>query len=244
MQQNQQNYQGDEFSLYLENALNPDMNIRKQAEDKINQICNQNFGQFLIELSKKISTEQEKKTVRQMSATIIKNMLNKDDYSIQWFKLSDEIKTLVKNNILSTLASSDIDIRKAAAFTVAGICKVEIPQKQWLNIFDILSSTSQNDDINIQLSSLTCLEYIFEEIKQSDLPVNTVANLLNTFYSLLIKQNVKDDLYIYTLKAINKFLPFIKEFIKETEPQIKFYDLIEQFVRNKNQNVRDIFERR
>lgn len=240
MQQNQQNYQGDELSLYLENALNPDMNIRKQAEERINQICDQNFGQFLIELSKKISTEQEKKAVRQMSATIIKNMLNKDNYSIQWFKLSDDIKTLVKNNILSTLASSDIDIRKAAAFTVAGICKVEIPQKQWLNIFDVLSSTSQNDDINIQLSSLTCLEYIFEEIKQSDLPVNTVANLLNTFYSLLIKKDVKDDLYIYTLKAINKFLPFIKDFIKETEPQIRFYSLIDQFVHNNNQNVREV----
>ena len=240
MQQNQQNYQGDELSLYLENALNPDMNIRKQAEERINQICDQNFGQFLIELSKKISTEQEKKPVRQMSATIIKNMLNKDNYSIQWFKLSDDIKTLVKNNILSTLASSDIDIRKAAAFTVAGICKVEIPQKQWLNIFDVLSSTSQNDDINIQLSSLTCLEYIFEEIKQSDLPVNTVANLLNTFYSLLIKKDVKDDLYIYTLKAINKFLPFIKDFIKETEPQIRFYSLIDQFVHNNNQNVREV----
>ena len=240
MQQNQQNYQGDELSLYLENALNPDMNIRKQAEERINQICDQNFGQFLIELSKKISTEQEKKPVRQLSATIIKNMLNKDNYSIQWFKLSDDIKTLVKNNILSTLASSDIDIRKAAAFTVAGICKVEIPQKQWLNIFDVLSSTSQNDDINIRLSSLTCLEYIFEEIKQSDLPVNTVANLLNTFYSLLIKKDVKDDLYIYTLKAINKFLPFIKDFIKETEPQIRFYSLIDQFVHNNNQNVREV----
>lgn len=62
MNQQPQDYQGDEFSLYLENALNPDSNIRKQAEDKINYICEQNFGQFLIELSKKISTEQEKKS--------------------------------------------------------------------------------------------------------------------------------------------------------------------------------------
>ena len=37
MDQQPLNYQGDEFSLYLENALNPDMNIRKQAEDKINK---------------------------------------------------------------------------------------------------------------------------------------------------------------------------------------------------------------
>ena len=225
--QQQQNYQIDELSIYLENVLNPDANIRKQAENKINYICEQNFGQFLIELSKKISTEQEKKVVRQMSATLIKNMLNKPEYSSQWFKLSEEIKTIIKNNILSTLASSDIDIRKAAALTIAGICKVEIPQKQWLNIFTVLSTTSQNDDINIQLSSLTCLEYIFEEIKQSDLPLDTVANLLNTFYSILSKPDKNEELYFYSLKAILKFIPFIKEFINEKSSQIKFYDLIE-----------------
>ena len=240
MQPQTQDYQGDEFSLYLENALNPDSNIRKQAEDKINYICDQNFGQFLIELSKKISTEQEKKVVRQMSATIIKNMLNKEGYSSQWFKLNDEIKTIVKNNILSTLASSDIDIRKAAALTVAGICKVEIPQKQWLNIFSTLSNTCQNEDINIQLSSLTCLEYIFEEIKQSDLPLETVANLLNTFYSLLNKDVIDDNLCIYTLKAVLKFLPFIKEFVKDEDSRIKFYDLIEKYIRNKNKNIRSV----
>ena len=125
MQQAQQNYQVDELSLCLESALNPDPNIRKQAENKIYFLCDQNFGQFLIELSKKISTEQEKKEVRQMSATIIKNILNKPDYSAKWFNLSEEIKTTVKNNVLSTLASTDINIRKAAAFTVAGICKIE-----------------------------------------------------------------------------------------------------------------------
>ena len=188
MDQQSLNYQGDEFSLYLENALNPDMNIRKQAEDKINSFCDQNFGQFLLELSKKISTEQEKKIVRQMSAVLIKNMLNKEGYSAQWFNLNEEVKKLVKNNILSTLASNDIDIRKSAALTVAGICKLEIPAKQWLNIFTTLSSTSQNENLNIQLSSLNCLEYIFEEIKQSDIPLDIVANLLNTFYLLFLLQ--------------------------------------------------------
>jgi importin subunit beta-1 len=238
--QQTQNYQGDELSIYLQNVLNPDMNIRKQAEDKINSICDQNFGQFLIELSKKISTEQETKTVRQVSATIIKNMLNKEGYSNKWFQLNEEIKTIIKNNILSTLASNDIDIRKAAALTVAGICKIEIPAKQWLNIFNTLSNTSQNENLNIQLSSLTCLEYIFEEIKQSDLPLNIVANLLNTFYSLLNIDNAREDLCYNALKAIYKFLPFIKEFVNNNESQIKFYDLIEKYVRNKNKDIREI----
>ena len=236
----QQSYQEEQLSLYLENALNPDMNIRKQAEDKINSICGQNFGGFLLELSKKISTEQEKKMVRQMSAVLIKNMLNREEYSPQWFNLNEEIKSVVKNNILSTLASNDIDIRKSAALTVAGICKLEIPAKQWLNIFDTLSSTSQNQDINIQLSSLTCLEYIFEEIKQSDLPLEISAKLLNTFYSLLNNDKIGDDLAFYSLKAILKFLPFIKEFLKQTEQKDKFYDLINKYVRHKEQNVREV----
>ena len=236
----QQSYQEEQLSLYLENALNPDMNIRKQAEDKINSICEQNFGGFLLELSKKISTEQEKKMVRQMSAVLIKNMLNREEYSPQWFNLNEEIKSVVKNNILSTLASNDIDIRKSAALTVAGICKLEIPAKQWLNIFDTLSSTSQNQDINIQLSSLTCLEYIFEEIKQSDLPLEISAKLLNTFYSLLNNDKIGDDLAFYSLKAILKFLPFIKEFLKQTEQKDKFYDLINKYVRHKEQNVREV----
>ena len=236
----QQSYQEEQLSLYLENALNPDINIRKQAEDKINSICQQNFGVFLLELSKKISTEQEKKKVRQLSAVLIKNMLNREEYSPQWFNLNEEIKSVVKNNILSTLASNDIDIRKSAALTVAGICKLEIPAKQWLNIFDTLSSTSQNQDINIQLSSLTCLEYIFEEIKQSDLPLEISAKLLNTFYSLLNNDKISDDLAFYSLKAILKFLPFIKEFLKPTEQKDKFYDLINKYVRHKDQNVREV----
>ena len=236
----QQSYQEEQLSLFLENALNPDINIRKQAEDKINSICGQNFGGFLLELSKKISTEQEKKMVRQMSAVLIKNMLNREEYSPQWFNLNEEIKSVVKNNILSTLASNDIDIRKSAALTVAGICKLEIPAKQWLNIFDTLSSTSQNQDINIQLSSLTCLEYIFEEIKQSDLPLEISAKLLNTFYSLLNNDKIGDDLAFYSLKAILKFLPFIKEFLKQTEQKDKFYDLINKYVRHKEQNVREV----
>ena len=239
MDQQSLNYQGDEFSLYLENALNPDMNIRKQAEDKINSFCDQNFGQFLLELSKKISTEQEKKIVRQMSAVLIKNMLNKEGYSAQWFNLNDEAKTLIKNNILSTLASNDIDIRKSAALTVAGICKLEIPAKQWLNIFTTLSSTSQNENLNIQLSSLNCLEYIFEEIKQSDIPLDIVANLLNTFYTLLNKDAINEDLGIYSLKAILKFLPFIKEFVKDLNQRKKFYDLIDKYIRHKNQIIRE-----
>ena len=168
------NNQNDQLSLILKGIYNPDMNIRKQAEDQVSMLLSQNFGQFLIELSKKIATEQEETQVRQVSATLIKMVINKTKYTEEWFKLTDDIKKAIKDNVLSTLASSNVDVRKAAALALAGICKIEIPKGQWLNIFDVLSNTAQNNDLNIQLSSLTTLEYIYEEINQGDIPNTTV----------------------------------------------------------------------
>ena len=228
----------DQLSIYLKNVLNPNQNIRQSAENQIKLLLSKNFGQFLIEISKKIATEEEDNEVRQVSSTLIKNTINQ--YVEEWFKLQDDIKKIIKDNILSTLASKDINIRKAAALSIAGICKIEIPKGQWLNIFDILINTSQNNDINIQLSSLTTLEYIYEEIKQGDIPNEIVAKLLNTYYSLLSQDNINPQLAINTLNSILKFLPFIKDFITDSTSRIKFYDLIEKYVENDNSDIRKV----
>ena len=228
----------DQFSIYLKNALDPNQNIRQTAENQIKILLSQNFAQFLIELSKKIATEEEEEKVRQISSTLIKNTIIQ--YAEEWFKLQDNIKKIIKDNILSTLASKDINIRKSAALSIAGICKIEIPKGIWLDIFDILINTSQNNDINIQLSSLTTLEYIYEEIKKGDIPNEIVAKLLNTYYSLLTKDNINPQLTINTLNSIINFLPFIKDFITDSTSRIKFYDLIEKYVENDNSDIRKI----
>ena len=235
-----QTSQNDQLSIILKNALNPNQNIRQQSESQITQFLDQNFGLFLVELSKKIATEEEDNQVRQISSTIIKNMINNAKYKEEWFKLDENIKKVIKENILSTLASKDIDIRKAAALSLAGICKIEIPKGQWLNIFDILINTSQNNDINIQLSSLKTLEYIYEEINPGDIPNETVAKLLNTYYSLLNQENIHPQLVINTLNSILTFLPFIKDFITDNISRIKFYDLIEKYVEDDNRDIRQI----
>ena len=235
-----QTSQNDQLSIILKNALNPNQNIRQQSESQITQFLDQNFGLFLVELSKKIATEEEDNQVRQISSTIIKNMINNAKYKEEWFKLDENIKKVIKENILSTLASKDIDIRKAAALSLAGICKIEIPKGQWLNIFDILINTSQNNDINIQLSSLKTLEYIYEEINPGDIPNETVAKLLNTYYSLLNQENIHPQLVINTLNSILTFLPFIKDFITDNTSRIKFYDLIEKYVEDDNGDIRQI----
>ena len=62
---------------------------------------------------------------------------------------------------MSTLASNDIDIRKGTGLVISFICKYELPKKLWINIFDILIGTSNNENIYIQLSSIITLGYIF-----------------------------------------------------------------------------------
>jgi hypothetical protein len=235
----QQDPQNDQLTIILQNSLHWDPNIRGHAEEELEKLLKNNYGQFLIELSKKISYESEKKEVRQMSAIIIKNMVNKSEYKEKWFKLNDDIKKIIKDNILSTLASKQIDIRKAAALALAGICKIEIPQGQWLNIFNILINTSQNENLYIQLSSLNTLEYIYEEINQGNIPNETVAALLNMYYLLLMKDNADPQLILATLNSVNKFLPFINYFINDTNSKIQFYDLIEKNILNSNENIRE-----
>ena len=128
------------------------------------------------------------------------------------------------NSILMCLYLSNIFLQELSKFSLDNkkkITKIFVEYFQNFNIHKIKPIFSRSIKIDL-------FEYIFEEIKQSDLPLETVANLLNTFYSLLNKDLIDDNLCIYTLKAVLKFLPFIKEFVKNDESRVKFYDLIEE----------------
>ena len=216
----------------LSNILTTDVTLRIESENQINYLS-QNLSQFLISISQILSDENERKEIRQLSATLIKNIISKPGYIQKYFEIEPEIKQQIKNNILSTLASSILEIRKAAALAVAGICKIELPKKQWNNIFHILCNTSQNEDLNIQLSSLTTLEYIYEEISIKDIDIDTKAKLLNTYTFLLNKKKSDIELTLAALKSIKKFLPFISDFIYNKESAMKFFGLIHGKVMDK-----------
>ena len=218
----------------LSNIISSDIALRTQSENQINLLASENLSQFLISISEKLSDENEQKEIRQISSTLLKNIISNKNYIEKYFQIPTNIKQKIKNNILSTLASSNIDIRKAAALAVAGICRIELPQNQWNDIFDILISTAQNENLFIQLSSLTTLEYIYEEINVKDIDINIIAKLLNTYYLLLDNNNANDELILSSLKSLNKFLPFINEFISNENSRKKFFDLIKKNVMNPN----------
>ena len=227
----------DPLTQILQNALSGNDSLRKEAESQITRLASENLSQFLITISSKISNEQEEKRIRQISATLIKNIISKDEYTQKYLNLDQKDKTQIKNHVLSTLASQDIDIRKAAGNAIASICKIEIPNKEWLDIFDTLVNTSQNENLYIQLASITTLGFIFTEISPNDIPQDTIAKILNCFYTILKKDNLNLELWDNTLKAILNFIPFISAFVTNDSQKIVFFDLIKSSLINTDKKI-------
>ena len=228
----------DNITIVLEAALSYDNNIRKQAENQIQLFADQDLFTLLFLLSSKISSENEKTNIRQISSTTIKAILSTEKHREKWISLSEENKKKIRDNILSSLASQIVEVRKSAALALASICKIDVPRGEWLDIFNVLSTTAQNDNLYIQLSSLKALEYIYEEISAGDIPNNMLANLLNIYHNFMNNEKADPQLTIGALTSFKNFVPFIKDFIKENNFKLKIFEVVEKNVKNNNPTAR------
>ena len=233
--------QNDNLDQILLSILNEKEDIRLMGEKQIENLFNNNCGGFLFELSKKLSDEKEDKTVRRISATLIKNRI--DHYSESWLNLDKNIKEQIKNNILSTLITPDIDVKKAAGNCIAGICYVEFPKNQWLNIFDILINALQNNNLDVKITSLITLGYIYEELEPTGININndTIVKLINMYYSILTIKNEDEFnviLIINCLNSLKSFIPFIEGVISNDNSRLVFFNLIKENMLNTNEEIR------
>ena len=237
--------QNDSLTQLLLALFEGENNIRVPAEKELQNLCNNNYGPFLFELSKKFQDEKEDYKIRQLSATIIKNKII--EYKETWFNLDENIKEQIKNNILSALITQNINVKKAAAFSIAGICRVELPKNLWTNIFDILINASQNNNIDVKITSLITLGYIFEEFTLNNIHLNinnnTVSNLLNMYYSILTNCNPNEEnnipLLLNCLNSIRCFIPYIEAIISDNSSRLVFFNLIKGYMLNSNEKIRE-----
>lgn len=51
-----------------------------------------------------------------------------------WDKLNQEQKHQIKELLLQTLVTKDQQAKRATADTIASICSIELPRKEWPNI--------------------------------------------------------------------------------------------------------------
>ena len=230
----------DALSQLLLASMDPNQIIRTNAQQEINNLTNNNLSQCLLELSKKQASENEPNNIRQLCATLIKNIIRNSENA--WLNLDQNLRNEIKNNILSTLISKDINIKKAAGLCISGICKVELSKGLWNEIFDILINASQNNDIEIKITSLITLEYIFEDVSINYIKKDTILKLMNNYYSLLSEKDNNDRNNVYLiqtcLKSINKFVPFIEVIISDDNSKLIFFNMIKTYMLHHDENIR------
>ena len=232
----------DALTQLLAASINPEEGIRTKAQQEIDNLTNNNLEQFLLELSKKQASEKESNEIRQLCATMIKNMI-KNAENI-WLNLDNTFRNEIKNNILSTLISQDINIKKAAALCIAGICKVELSRGLWTEIFDILINASQNSDIEIKITSLITLQYIYEDVPVNFIKKEIIIKLISNYYSILSMEKSENqnnlNLIKTCLRSINKFIPFLEAIIIEPNSKLIFFNMINTYLLNQDEQVRII----
>ena len=230
----------DNLTQILIAAINADSKIRISAEEEIKKFTNNNYEAFLFELSKKQANEKEPNSVRQLSATLIKNIINNS--TEKWLNLNPSIKEQIKTNILSSLIAEDINIKNATGLCIAGICKVELPRNQWNNIFDILINASQNENINVKITSVIVFGMIYEDIHITNIDNNNISKLTNMYYTLLTTKNDNDkntiNLIINCLISIQKFVRFMEGIISNDNSRLVFLNMIKEYMLNSDEIIR------
>jgi hypothetical protein len=105
----------------LNKCLNTDRSTRQEGEAFIDQLATNNFGALLQDCAVFLSDESKQVQLRQLCATLIKNLiLNVHKHHGKWDLLPLDTKANIKSYTLSCLASTFKEIRKAAGLTVAG----------------------------------------------------------------------------------------------------------------------------
>jgi hypothetical protein len=99
-------------------------------------------------------------------------------------------------------------------FNVLGICKIEIPRKEWPDIIEILVTNCSHENEYFRLSSIITLGYISQEITPKDLSSNEIDKILTGILKNLNSTSNKIttlDLESTSIVALINFISFAKK---------------------------------
>jgi hypothetical protein len=115
------------FSEILNKCRSSDNAIRRQGEALIDTMSENNYGQLLLDCAKELAADGEIRHNRLLCGTLIKNLVSHlPKHKDKWINLNPELKQEIRTHTLSSLASKDKDVRKAAGLAVAGKSNIKI----------------------------------------------------------------------------------------------------------------------
>ena len=226
-------------------AQGTDPNQRNIGMNALNNLAQQNLSSFLTILGTILSDESKDPKIRMLSAIIIKNsLLYSEDYRKKWkTEISKEEKDKIKLLILSTLASSQKNIRTMAGTVISSICKVDTPiTETWPELLPSLTNNAFNEDINMKLSAIETLGYVCEELNMKSIDSANVDKIMNALIQNLIKGENNKQVILQLLKALSYAIRLAqKNFENKNERNIIMNSIFQ--IGDKYQTDEDIIEK-
>lgn len=232
----------DEILLQAQGA---DDNQRSLGMNALNNLAQQNLSSFLTILGTILSDESKDPKIRILSAIVIKNsLLYSEDYRKKWkTEISKEEKDKIKLLILSTLASSQKNIRTMAGTVISSICKIDTPiTETWPDLLPSLTNNAFNEDINMKLSAIETLGYVCEELNMKSIDSANVDKIMNALIQNLIKGENTKQVILQLLKALSYAIRLAqKNFENKNERNIIMNSIFQ--IGDKYQTDEDVIEK-
>ena len=232
----------DEILLQAQGA---DENQRSLGMNALNNLAQQNLSSFLTILGTILSNESKDPKIRILSAIVIKNsLLYSEDYRKKWkTEISKEEKDKIKLLILSTLASSQKNIRTMAGTVISSICKIDTPiTETWPDLLPSLTNNAFNEDINMKLSAIETLGYVCEELNMKSIDSANVDKIMNALIQNLIKGENTKQVILQLLKALSYAIRLAqKNFENKNERNIIMNSIFQ--IGDKYQTDEDVIEK-
>ncbi|KAL3621469.1 hypothetical protein CASFOL_036381 [Castilleja foliolosa] len=161
--------------LLLLSAQSTDAKVRNEAETTLCQFRDQNLQHFLVSLSFEFSNVGKPTDSRILAGIVLKNSLD-----ARWVTIKDSLKSQIKNNLLDILGSSLQKLSHTAAQVVSKIASIEVPRKEWPELFRLLHAnmTQPDSPASLKQATLETLGYVCAKISNKDLVQDEVEYIL------------------------------------------------------------------
>lgn len=229
-----------EYSRLIINALSSDRQTLQNAEKALSELALIDPPKFLFNLASELSDEAKPTPSRQMAAALMKNFITINEKTkLVWINLEENSKDQIKNLILSTLASQDKKVRKAAGLVIAGICKVDLPlTEKWSTLISSLCSNSYNENLNIRHAAIESLGYMCEELTNKSIDSSSVDSILSAIIKNITEKQINNEILFTALNAFLHCLPLAgKNFSVPNEVEIIMNALFDVCSNNMNNDL-------
>lgn len=226
----------------LEATVSPDQNELQQAQTYLEQAAQENLPQFIVALVNELADGGKSQVARMAAGLQLKNALTSKDPTIRlqhqqrWLTLDEQVKQHVKQMVIQTLGTEKA--RPAIApQCIAAIACAEIPNRQWLEVTDLLQTmvvTAGNTDA-LKEQALESIGYVCQDIEPEHL-VEQSHKILTAIVSGMRKEEPNIQIRLAATNALLNSLEFSKQnFEREVERNFIMQVVCEATQSNENQ---------